>query len=51
MEGKKDGHPSSEPTRETETAKEEQKKGPNWAAGSFAINLWRFVRDWWNGSE
>ncbi|UUU32740.1 hypothetical protein JIX56_24165 [Streptomyces sp. CA-210063] len=38
-----------EPTRETETAKE--KKGLNWAAGSFALNLWRTMRDWWNNSE
>ncbi|MDX2938316.1 hypothetical protein [Streptomyces ipomoeae] len=64
MDGKKCEHPPSEPSRETETAKEEkpdptretetvkdEKKGLNWAAGSFALNLWRTVRDWLNDSE
>jgi hypothetical protein len=63
LEGKKCDRPPSEPTRETEPAKEEkpeptrdtepakEKKGPNWAAGSFAINLWRAWRDWWNDGE
>ncbi|WP_405886883.1 hypothetical protein OG739_18125 [Streptomyces longwoodensis] len=48
MEGKKCDPPPSEPTRETDSAKEAKKKGPNWAAGSFAINLLRFLRDWWS---
>ncbi|MFJ9122082.1 hypothetical protein ACIRJO_42065 [Streptomyces sp. NPDC102394] len=47
MEGKKDGPPSCEPTRETELTKEDKKKGPNWAAASFVINLLRFMHDWW----
>jgi hypothetical protein len=63
LEGKKCEHPSSETARETETKKEDkpeptrgteqakEKKGPNWAAGSFALNLWRTWRDWWNDSE
>ncbi|MEU9149397.1 hypothetical protein AB0D59_02295 [Streptomyces sp. NPDC048417] len=46
MDGKKDGPPSSEPTRATETAKEEKKKGPSLAAVSLAINLLRLVHDW-----
>jgi hypothetical protein len=64
LEGKKCDHPPSESVRETETSKEgkpeptretdtakEEKKGLNWAAGSFALNLWRTLRDWWNDSE
>ncbi|MCF4139173.1 hypothetical protein L1856_24115 [Streptomyces sp. Tue 6430] len=50
MEGKQHEHPSPQPCRKAETAKE-TKKGPNWAAGSFALNLWRFLRDWLNGGE
>jgi hypothetical protein len=46
MEGKKGGHPPSEATRDTEPPKEDKKKGPNWPAASFAINVWRAVRDW-----
>ncbi|KOG73775.1 hypothetical protein ADK77_08025 [Streptomyces antibioticus] len=64
MEGKKCDHPPSEPARETEASKEEkpeptretdtakeEKKGLNWAAGSFALNLLRTLRDWWNDIE
>ncbi|MFD7690581.1 hypothetical protein [Streptomyces sp. NPDC059781] len=30
-----------------ETTEREQRRGPNyWAAASFLINLWRFIRDW-----
>ncbi|MFK4148062.1 hypothetical protein [Streptomyces sp. NPDC004065] len=36
-----------EPSQETETAR--WKKGPSWAVASFAINLLRFLHDWWNG--
>ncbi len=38
-----------EPDRETDSAKEG--KGPSWAAGSFVINLWRALRDWWTDGE
>jgi hypothetical protein len=60
LEGKKYDHLSSKQTQGTEAAKEDkprpareaetakEKKGPNWAAGSFALNLWRTWRDWWN---
>lgn len=51
MEGKKDGQPPSEPTRKTEDEKEARKKGPSWAAGSFALNLWRAWRHWSNDGE
>ncbi|MGF1342829.1 hypothetical protein ACQSMD_22400 [Streptomyces flavovirens] len=50
MEGKKcDPHPS-ELSRKTETPKEE-KKGPNWAAGSFLLNAWRTVCEALNTGE
>ncbi|MFD6285228.1 hypothetical protein [Streptomyces sp. NPDC060205] len=50
LEGKRYEHPVPKPSRETELA-EETKKGPNWAAGSFALNLWRTWRDWMNSGE
>jgi hypothetical protein len=51
VEGKKDGQSPSEPTRKAEEEKEAQKKGPNWAAGSFALNLLRTWHDWLNNGE
>ncbi|MBK3531069.1 hypothetical protein LXH09_01675 [Streptomyces sp. CS7] len=50
MEGKKCAPPPSEPSQKTETPKEE-KKGLNWAAGSFVLTAWRTLRDALNAGE
>ncbi|MFF2134218.1 hypothetical protein [Streptomyces sp. NPDC058193] len=50
MEGKKCAPLPPPSHRETETTKGE-KKGLSFAAGSFALNLWRTVRDWLADNE
>lgn len=37
------------PGPEKDPSDEKKKRDPNyWAAGSFLLNLWRFLRDWPN---
>ncbi|MFC9180195.1 hypothetical protein ACFTZJ_05640 [Streptomyces globisporus] len=47
--GKQQPH-SSPASEEIRSSGEKEKRSPNlWAAGSFALNLWRFLRDRLNG--
>ncbi|MEU8351999.1 hypothetical protein [Streptomyces sp. NPDC048845] len=38
--------PDEESTRNEREGTPARERGPNWAAFSFLINLWREVRDW-----
>ncbi|WP_159006843.1 hypothetical protein [Streptomyces sp. NRRL S-813] len=41
----------SNAARDSVPAEEEKRKGPNWAAFSFVINLVRLARDWFTNGH